>query len=156
MDTDLSTKVSPPIDINKIMSMIPHRYPFLLVDKLSNLTPHKSAIGVKNVTYNEHFFQGHFPSAPVMPGVLIIESMAQTAALLVVHSLGEKAEGKLVYFMSIDRARFRKPVIPGDQMIIHVDKQRNHGKVWKFVCKVTVEQVLTAEARITAMIMDKK
>ena len=87
---------------------------------------------------------------------LIIESMAQTAALLVVHSLGEKAEGKLVYFMSIDRARFRKPVIPGDQMIIHVDKQRNHGKVWKFVCKVTVEQVLTAEARITAMIMDKK
>ena len=146
----------PSFSIEDILNIVPHRYPFILIDRILNYEPGHKLTAIKNVTINEHFFQGHFPSAPVMPGVLIIESMAQPAALLVVHSLGEKAEGKLVYFMSIDRARFRKPVIPGDQMIIHVDKQRNHGKVWKFVCKVTVEQVLTAEARITAMIMDKK
>ena len=95
------------IDIERIMTMIPHRYPFLLVDRVQDMIPNQSAIGIKNVTFNEHYFHGHFPSAPVMPGVLIIESMAQTSALLVVQSLGAEAEGKLVYFMSIDGARFR-------------------------------------------------
>ena len=142
------------IDIERIMTMIPHRYPFLLVDRVQDMIPNQSAVGIKNVTFNEHYFHGHFPSAPVMPGVLIIESMAQTSALLVVQSLGVEAEGKLVYFMSIDGARFRKPVVPGDQMLIHVKKTRRHAKVWKFFCEVKVGEALVAEANITAMIMD--
>jgi len=142
------------IDIERIMTMIPHRYPFLLVDRVEDMIPNQSAVGIKNVTFNEHYFHGHFPSSPVMPGVLIIESMAQTSALLVVQSLGVEAEGKLVYFMSIDGARFRKPVVPGDQMLIHVKKTRRHVKVWKFFCEVKVGEALVAEANITAMIMD--
>ena len=156
MDKKTSTGQILEIDIERIMQMIPHRYPFLLVDRVAEMIPHRSAIGVKNVTINEHFFQGHFPSTPVMPGVLIIESMAQTAALLVVQSLGAESEGKLVYFMSIDGARFRKPVVPGDQMLIHVEKERKHGKVWKFSCEVTVEGTLVAESRVTAMIVDRE
>ena len=142
------------IDIERIMTMIPHRYPFLLVDRVEDMIPNQSAVGIKNVTFNEHYFHGHFPSSPVMPGVLIIESMAQTSALLVVQSLGVEAEGKLVYFMSIDGARFRKPVVPGDQMRIHVKKTRRHAKVWKFFCQVMVDENLVAEANITAMILD--
>ena len=156
MDTKTSSIRSPDIDIERIMTMIPHRYPFLLVDRVVEVIPHQSAIGIKNVTFNEHYFHGHFPSAPVMPGVLIVESMAQTSALLVVQSLGAEAEGKLVYFMSIDGARFRKPVIPGDQMLIHVNKTRKHGKVLKFSCEVKVDEVLVAEAKITAMIIDSE
>ncbi len=156
MDKETSAGHILDIDIKRIMQMIPHRYPFLLVDRVAEIIPHRSAIGVKNVTFNEHFFQGHFPSAPVMPGVLIIESMAQTAALLVVQSLGAESEGKLVYFMSIDGARFRKPVVPGDQMLIHVEKERKHGKVWKFSCEVTVEGTLVAESRVAAMIVDRE
>ena len=142
------------IDIERIMTMIPHRYPFLLVDRVQDMIPNQSAVGIKNVTFNEHYFHGHFPSSPVMPGVLIIESMAQTSALLVVQSLGAEAEGKLVYFMSIDGARFRKPVVPGDQMRIHVKKTRRHAKVWKFFCQVMVDEALVAEASIAAMILD--
>ena len=142
------------IDVTTIMSMIPHRYPFLLVDRISKIRSDHSAVGLKNVTYNEPFFQGHFPSTPVMPGVLIIEAMAQTSALLVVHTLGREANGKLVYFMSIDGARFRKPVIPGDQLQIQVVKRRNRGNVWKFACEVRVGDGLVAEALITAMISD--
>ena len=142
------------IDIERIMTMIPHRYPFLLVDRVEDMVPNQSAVGIKNVTFNENFFHGHFPSSPVMPGVLIIESMAQTSALLVVQSLGEEAEGKLVYFMSIDGARFRKPVVPGDQMRIHVKKTHQRAKVWKFSCKVLVAETLVAEATVTAMILD--
>ena len=142
------------IDIERIMTMIPHRYPFLLVDRVQDMIPNQSAVGIKNVTFNEHYFHGHFPSAPVMPGVLIIESMAQTSALLVVQSLGAEAEGKLVYFMSIDGARFRKPVVPGDQMQIHVKKTHRHAKVWKFFCQVMVDEALVAEASIAAMILD--
>lgn len=156
MNENLTSDISSPISIERIMDMIPHRYPLLLIDKITSLVSHKSATGIKNVTYNENYFQGHFPVRPVMPGVLIIESMAQTAALLVVHSLGEEAEGKLVYFMSIDGARFRKPVIPGDQMTIHVTKQHKHGKVWKFLCEATVDGTLVAEAKIAAMIMDRE
>ena len=142
------------IDISQIMSMIPHRYPFLLIDRIYEMRTDHSAIGLKNVTYNEPFFQGHFPSAPVMPGVLIIESMAQTSALLVVHTLGGGANGKLVYFMSIDGARFRKPVVPGDQLWVHAIKRRNLGNVWKFSCEAKVNETLVAEAVITAMIVD--
>ena len=142
------------IDVTRIMSMIPHRYPFLLVDRICEMRSDHSAVSLKNVTYNEPFFQGHFPSTPVMPGVLIIEAMAQTSALLVVHTLGREANGKLVYFMSIDGARFRKPVIPGDQLQIQAVKRQNRGNVWKFACKAMVGDVLVAEAIITAMISD--
>ena len=142
------------VDVSKIMSMIPHRYPFLLIDRVCEMQTDHSATGLKNVTYNEPFFQGHFPAAPVMPGVLIIESMAQTSALLVVHTLGGDANGKLVYFMSIDGARFRKPVVPGDQLWIHAVKLRNRGNVWKFSCEAKVDETLVAEAIITAMISD--
>ncbi|MBF0354265.1 MAG: 3-hydroxyacyl-ACP dehydratase FabZ [Alphaproteobacteria bacterium] len=142
------------IDINRIVQMIPHRYPFLLVDRVIDLIPDKSATGIKNVTVNEPFFPGHFPSRPIMPGVLIIESMAQTAAVLVVETLGPNSEGKLVYFMSVEEARFRKPVGPGDQLKIHVTKERSRGNVWKFRAEAKVDGQLMAEATYTAMIVD--
>ena len=144
------------IDVSRIMSMIPHRYPFLLVDRVTEITIDHSVIGLKNVTFNEPFFQGHFPSSPVMPGVLIIEAMAQTSALLVVHTLGNEANEKLVYFMSIDGARFRRPVVPGDQLLIHATKRQNRGSVWKFACEAMVSERLVAEATITAMISDSE
>ena len=153
MDSDTGPK-TPFADIARIMEMIPHRYPFLMVDRLVTLVPGESAVGLKNITLNEPQFQGHFPRAPVMPGVLIIESMAQTSALLVVETLGQETEGKLVYFMSIDGARFRKPVEPGDTMMIHVRKQRRRGSVWKLACEARVDGVLVAQASLTAMILD--
>jgi len=143
------------IDLQRIMQMIPHRYPFLMIDKVENVIAGESAVGIKNVTINEPFFQGHFPSEPVMPGVLIIESMAQTSAVLVVHTLGKDFEGKLVYFMSVDSARFRKPVVPGDRLHIHVVKDRNRGMVWKFNAEAKVDGVLVAEATYAAMILDR-
>jgi len=144
-----------PVDIQRIMQMLPHRFPMLMVDKVIDLVRDASAVGVKNVTINEPYFQGHFPQRPVMPGVLIIEAMAQTAAVLVVETLGPEAEGKLVYFMSIDQARFRRPVTPGDQMRLYVEKVRNRGPVWKFSAKAMVEDALVAEAEYAAMILDK-
>ncbi|OIQ90914.1 3-hydroxyacyl-[acyl-carrier-protein] dehydratase FabZ [mine drainage metagenome] len=142
------------IDINRIMQMIPHRYPFLMVDKVVDLVPGESAVGIKNVTAGEPHFQGHFPSRPIMPGVLIIEAMAQTSAVLVVETLGPDAEGKLVYFMTVEDARFRKPVVPGDTLYIHVTKERSRGAVWKFRSQAKVDGVLVAEATYAAMIMD--
>lgn len=142
------------IDINRVMQMIPHRYPFLMVDKVIDVVPDVSATGVKNVTATEPHFQGHFPQRPIMPGVLIIEAMAQTAAVLVVETLGPGAEGKLVYFMSVENARFRKPVVPGDTLLIHVHKERSRGNVWKFRGEAKVDGVLMAEATYAAMIMD--
>lgn len=142
------------IDIMRIMEMIPHRYPFLMIDSVVELEVDQHAVGVKNVTINESFFQGHFPRKPVMPGVLIIEAMAQTAAILVVETLEGAAAGKLVYFMSVDDARFRKPVFPGDTLRIRVEKLRSRGNVWKFTGKVRVRDVVVAEARFAAMIMD--
>ncbi len=142
------------IPIERIMEMIPHRYPFLMIDRIIDFTLGEFAIGLKNVTINEPFFTGHFPGKPVMPGVLIIEAMAQTAAVLVVNTLGKDAEGKLVYFMSIDEAKFRRPVVPGDALHVRVDKQQSRRNVWKFSCVATVDEVKVAEAVICAMIVD--
>ena len=144
------------VDIAGIMQAIPHRYPFLLIDRVVDLIKNVSAIGIKNVSINESFFQGHFPSHPVMPGVLIIESMAQTAAVLVVETLGTDARGKVVYFMSVEGAKFRRPVIPGDQVHVHVVKLRNRRNVWKFHAIARVDGVSVAEATYAAMIMDRK
>ena len=154
MDKDANSTTSTIIDIGRIMEMIPHRYPFLMIDRVIETIPDSNATAVKNVTIDEPFFQGHFPAHPVMPGVLIIESMAQTAAVLVVHTLGKKAEGKLVYFTSIETARFRKPVTPGDSLRIHVNKERNRGGLWKFNGKAEVDGAIVAEATFSAMILD--
>jgi len=142
-------------NIGQIMRAIPHRYPFLLIDRVVDLISGESAIGVKNVSINENFFQGHFPSEPVMPGVLLIESMAQTAAVLVVATLGPDAEGKLVYFMSIEGAKFRRPVVPGDQVMVHVTKVQRRMNVWKFSGQAKVEGQIVAEATFAAMIRDR-
>ena len=142
-------------DIKRILQMIPHRYPMLMVDKVTEMVPAESAIGIKNVSINEPFFQGHFPSEPVMPGVLIIEAMAQTAAVLVVATFGGESEGKLVYFMSIDGVRFRRPVLPGDRLELHVKKVQNRGNVWKFDGKAIVDGKVAAQATFAAMIRDK-
>ena len=142
------------IDVNRIMEMIPHRYPFLMIDRVKDVIPDHQAVGVKNVTASEPHFQGHFPNHPVMPGVLIVEAMAQTAAVLVVATLGAEAEGKLVYFMSVDKARFRKPVTPGDVLEITVTKVRSRGNVYKFEGQARADGALMAEAVFSAMILD--
>jgi 3-hydroxyacyl-[acyl-carrier-protein] dehydratase len=143
------------IDMRRIMEMIPHRHPFLMIDEVIDVVANERATGIKNVSIEENFFKGHFPTRPVMPGVLIIEAMAQTAAVLVVHTLGPKSEGKLVYFMSVDNARFRRPVFPGDRLDVHVIKQRHRGNVWKFEGRAKVGTNLMAEAVFAAMILDE-
>ena len=142
-------------NLAQIKEMIPHRYPFLLVDKVLNIEVGKSCVGVKNVTNNEPFFTGHFPDHPVMPGVLIVEAMAQTAGCLVVYTMGENAKGKIVYFMTIDSARFRKPVVPGDVLRVHCKVKQSRGNVWKFDGIAEVDGVKVAEATYSAMIMDE-
>ncbi len=142
------------LDINDIMARIPHRYPFLLIDKVIDIVDGESGIGIKNVTINEPFFQGHFPQRPVMPGVLIIEAMAQTAGVLVVNSMKDPTANKIVYFMTIDNARFRRPVHPGDRLEIHVKKQRNRGPVWKFAGEAKVDGLVVAEAVYSAMVVE--
>jgi 3-hydroxyacyl-[acyl-carrier-protein] dehydratase len=141
-------------DIAKVMKLLPHRYPFLLIDRIHDMDRDESAVGVKNVTFNEPFFQGHFPDYPVMPGVLIIEGLAQTAGALCVHSLGENYRPQLVYFMGIDKAKFRKPVVPGDQLLYHVKKIRSRGRAWRFHGEAKVNGQVVAEAEISAMIVD--
>jgi 3-hydroxyacyl-[acyl-carrier-protein] dehydratase len=153
MDTLETGTKADNIDIRRIMEMIPHRHPMLMIDRVIDVVTGVRATGVKNVTINEGFFAGHFPDKPVMPGVLIIEAMAQTAAVLVVHTLGADAEGKLVYFMSVDGARFRKPVEPGDQLHVEVVKRRSRGNVWKFAGRAMVGSTLVAEATYAAMIL---
>ena len=142
------------IDRERIMEMIPHRDPFLLIDRVVDVAKNQRATGIKMVSPEEYYFRGHFPERPVMPGVLIVEAMAQTAAVLVVHTLGPEWERKLVYFMSIDNARFRRPVFPGDRLHIHVTKLRNRGNVWKFEGRAEVNGQLHAEAVFSAMIRD--
>jgi 3-hydroxyacyl-[acyl-carrier-protein] dehydratase len=154
MDTTRPNKIAE-IDIQRILEMIPHRYPFLLIDRVVDVISGESAVGIKNVSINEIYFQGHFPQHPVMPGVLMIEAMAQTAAVLVVHTLGRESEGKLVYFMSVDNARFRNPVFPGDQLHVKVVRKQNRGSVWKFDGSATVGDKLMAEATFAAMIRDR-
>jgi 3-hydroxyacyl-[acyl-carrier-protein] dehydratase len=142
------------MDVQRIMEMIPHRPPFLMIDEVIDVVANERATGVKNVSIDEPYFQGHFPARPVMPGVLIIEAMAQTAAVLVVHTLGREAEGKLVYFMSVDNARFRRPVFPGAVLHVRVMKQRHRANVWKFEGRAEVRGQLMAEAVFAAMIMN--
>jgi 3-hydroxyacyl-[acyl-carrier-protein] dehydratase len=149
------TKQADVLDIARIMHAIPHRYPMLMLDRVVDMVHDHSATGVKNVTSNENFFQGHFPGHPVMPGVLIVESMAQTAAVLVVETLGPGSAGKLVYFMTIEAAKFRRPVVPGDQLRIHVTKVRSRNNVWKFNGVARVDGMAVAEATFSAMIMDR-
>ena len=154
MDVKTAIMVGSEIDLHGIQRMIPHRYPMLMIDKVVDVVPNVRATGIKNVTINEWYFQGHFPAEPVMPGVLIIEAMAQTAAVLVVATLGPENEGRLTYFMSVESARFRKPVIPGDTIQVHVEKQRNRGPVWRFSGSARVDGTVVAEAVYTAMIRD--
>jgi 3-hydroxyacyl-[acyl-carrier-protein] dehydratase len=142
------------VDINEIQRLIPHRPPFLMIDRVLDLVPGERAVGIKNVTINEPFFEGHFPSRPVMPGVLIIEAMAQTATLICAKSLGVGEDhGLLVYFMGIDKARFRRPVTPGDRLELHVERLRARGKVWRFEGVARVDGAVAAEADFMAMIM---
>lgn len=155
MDTESPVSQLDDLNINQIMEMIPHRYPFLLIDRVTEIVPETSAVGVKNVTINEPFFQGHFPNEPIMPGVLIVEAMAQTAGVLVIASMEQRNEGRLVYFMTIDNARFRKPVGPGDTLKIHVNKVQSRGTVWKFKGEAKVEGKVVAEATYSAMIVDR-
>ena len=141
-------------DILEVMKLLPHRYPFLLIDKIIEIDGNNSAIGIKNVTVNEPHFTGHFPDRPIMPGVLIVEAMAQTAGAICARSQGEG--GHLVYFMTIDNARFRKPVVPGDRVEFHVTKHKQRGNIWKFHCDAKVDGQLAAEADIGAMIVKKE
>jgi 3-hydroxyacyl-[acyl-carrier-protein] dehydratase len=157
---DVPQPALPPVDVSlievkQLLKMIPHRYPFLLIDRMVDVRHDHSAVGIKNVSVNEPFFEGHFPGHPVMPGVLIIESMAQTAAALVISTLGPEAGIPIVYFMSVENAKFRKPVTPGDQLRLTVAKDRRRGNVWRFNGVGRVDGVVVAEASITAMIMDQ-
>ncbi|HIJ59541.1 MAG TPA: 3-hydroxyacyl-ACP dehydratase FabZ [Nitrospirae bacterium] len=140
------------IDIIEIQNVIPHRYPFLLIDKIIELNENDSAVGIKNVTINEPFFQGHFPGNPIMPGVLIVEAMAQVSAFLAYKS---GAKGKGIFFMSIEKVKFRKPVVPGDQLRISVKTTHRRNTVWKISGQVFVNDKLVTEAEFTAMIADK-
>jgi len=138
-------------DIQLIQRLIPHRYPFLLVDKVRDIVPMKSAVGIKNVTFNEPQFTGHFPGSPIFPGVQIIEAMAQTAAVMVGVSMDLADKNLLVYFMGIDGCKFRRKVVPGDQLVMTVTTKRGGGKVWKFSARAEVDGELAAEAEFSAM-----
>jgi len=140
------------ITIKEIQELLPHRYPFLLVDRIIEIQPGVKAVGIKNITINEEFFLGHFPGHPIMPGVLIIEAMAQVAGILAFRS-GANV-GKPVYFMSIEKAKFRKPVVPGDQLRLEINILQQRGNVWKFSGNAVVEEKVAAEAEFTAMVTD--
>ncbi len=144
------------INIEKIIKSLPHRYPILLVDKVVELEVGKKIVAIKNVTFNEPHFMGHFPDHPIMPGVLIIEALAQAGALMVTSAPDFKAEDKLVYFMSIDGAKFRKPVVPGDVLELHVEAVQNRGAVWKLSATAIVDGQKVSEAQLSAMIVDKE
>ncbi|HEX9154885.1 MAG TPA: 3-hydroxyacyl-ACP dehydratase FabZ [Syntrophales bacterium] len=144
------------IGIQEIMAALPHRYPFLLVDRILEIEPGKRIVGIKNVTMNESFFQGHFPDHPIMPGVLLIEAMAQTGGVLAFKSVPpEKVKDKVIYFMSIDKAKFRKPVVPGDQVRFELEQTRERGTIRGYSAKALVDGAVVAEAELMAMIMDR-
>ncbi len=143
------------VDVMKLMQLLPHRYPFLLIDKIIEIDGDDSATGIKNVTINEPFFQGHFPGAPVMPGVLIVEAMAQTAGAIVVHAMGDGIGDKGVFFMTVDKCKFRKPVVPGDQLRIEIVKLRARNPVWKYKAVAKVDGKTVAESEFSAMISDR-
>ena len=149
-------KLSPntALDVEQIKRLLPHRAPFLFVERLTDIVLNESATGHKAVSYNEPHFQGHFPDFAVMPGVLIVEAMAQTAGALVVHSLGHESARRKVYFMTIDKARFRRPVRPGDMLRFPVKAIRHRGPVWRFSGEAFVDDELCAEAEFSAMIFD--
>ena len=140
------------IDIREIQNVLPHRYPFLLVDRILELQKETKAVGIKNVTVNEPFFMGHFPGNPIMPGVLIVEALAQLAGLLAFLS---GVQGDAVYFMSIEKAKFRKPVVPGDQLRLEITTLHQRGNVWKFSGNAKVDEKIVAEAEFTAMVLKK-
>lgn len=144
------------IEINEIMKILPHAYPFLLVDRIVEIEPEKRIVGIKNVTYNEPFFPGHFPGRPIMPGVLIVEAMAQTAGVLVFKSLPEEKFGQAVFFLGIDNVRFRKPVTPGDQLRLEVEITKHRQAIWGFKGKALVDGKLVAEAELLAMMGEEK
>lgn len=151
-------KVLMTLDVSEIMTLIPHRYPMLLIDRLEIFDLSERAIGIKNVSLNEWYFEGHFPGKPIMPGVFIVEAMAQAAAALVMKSMqmeGVDLNSKLVYFMSIENAKFRRPVVPGDVLRLHVEKEKSRGAVWRFKGEGVVDGKVTSEANFTAMIVDR-
>lgn len=155
MDDKAPTGGMKTLELDQIMDLIPHRPPFLMIDRVTDIVSGASAVGIKEVRADEDYFRGHFPGHPIMPGVLIIEAMAQTSAVLVVESAGKQG-GNLVYFMSIDQARFRKPVFPGDRLSLHVERQHSRGRVWRFRGEARVDGELKAEAVYSAMIVKEK
>jgi 3-hydroxyacyl-[acyl-carrier-protein] dehydratase len=144
------------MEIKEIMNILPHTYPFLLVDRIIEIEPGKRIVGIKNVTYNEPFFPGHFPGRPIMPGVLIVEAMAQTAGVLVCTSLSGEEQNKLVYFLGMDNVKFRKPVIPGDQLRLELEITKHRQSIWGFKGKALVDGKLVAEAELLAMYGEEK
>ncbi|MEO1042318.1 MAG: 3-hydroxyacyl-ACP dehydratase FabZ [Pseudomonadota bacterium] len=146
----------PDLDVAGIQALIPHRFPFLMIDKLTNISRTEGAVGIKNVTINEPYFQGHFPQMPVMPGVLIIEAMAQTAASYTVYADNLDSDGKVVLFMGVEKAKFRKPVVPGDQLELHVRVSQRRPPVWKYEGKAKVDGKVVAEAIFAAMLAEAK
>ena len=152
---DGASKTLQAADIGQIMKALPHRYPFLMVDRIKDIDGDESCVGIKNVTINEPHFMGHFPDHPVMPGVLLIEGMAQTAGALCVLAQAAEGGAKLVYFMTIDKAKFRKPVVPGDTVEFHVRKIRRRSNIWKFSAEARVDGFKVAEAEVSAMTVDR-
>lgn len=144
------------IEIKEIMAILPHAYPFLLVDRIVEIEPGKRVVGIKNVTYNEPFFPGHFPGRPIMPGVLIVEAMAQTAGVLIFNSLPQEDHNKTVFFLGIDNVRFRKPVIPGDQLRMELEITRHRQSIWGFKGKAWVDGNVVAEGDLLAMLGEEK
>ena len=148
--TDTAGATLDAVDIQRLLELLPHRYPFLMIDKIVDIDGDRAATGIKNVTINEPHFQGHFPGQPVMPGVLIVEAMAQTAGAICIHSTASESP-TLVYFMTIDNAKFRRPVVPGDRLELAVRKIKQRGNIWRFACEAKVDGVKVAEAEISAM-----
>ena len=152
----MTDKPAPLMDVNAIEAILPHRYPFLLVDRVLSMVPMKTLVAVKCVTVNEPFFAGHFPGHPVMPGVLILEALAQAAALLAKGSLPDDPGDKVTYLMGIDNARFRRPVVPGDRVELHVEVVKHKGAIWKEKGVAVVDGEVVAEAEFMAMLVDRK